>query len=90
MYILRLPGLSFYGIPVCANVCVSAPVCVCSFFAFSCLVVSSYSKYCLLLTYPVAFYHYWFSNDRQKSVDLDGREGGKKMGGMWGELWWFE
>lgn len=52
-----LVGVAFYGISVCANVCVSASKCTsCAFFLGSISCLSSHILICLYLIFLILFY----------------------------------
>lgn len=82
MYIIWLLVLCFHGIPVCENVCLS--MCLCLFFPSVCFILPQFGfcfVYLILLLFLDA---YLFAKEKQKDVELDGRSGGGKLGGVGG------
>lgn len=91
-----LVGVAFYGISVCANVCISPSICVsCAFsltgFLLFCLFILYYSDLFVFIYF--SFYYCFldaclFSNERKrerKYVDLNAGAGEEDLEGIGGE-----
>lgn len=83
VYVLCFPMLCFYGISVCAKMCLSASICVSYSFSLYLFIlfVSSYSS---LFVFILFYYHFsdtcLCSNEREsKDVDLGGWGGEENL-----------